>query len=198
MTHPDVVARPPGRPRCADRDVAILDAAMVEYAIHGFAAMSVDAVAARAGVSKNTIYRRYESKLELCAAAMYASAERKVAPDTGSLEGDLRALLHNLAYGVYGDPVIGAGIRHMVADGPAAPELQAVHDEFLQHRREIWKQALVRAGERGELPRELDLEVAVDQLTGPVGMRHLMTHMPVDDAFLEQVLDGFLRAHGAR
>ena len=59
--------------------------------------MSVDAVAARAGVSKATIYRRFESKLELVTAAMYQVAEeRKPTPDTGSLAGDLHGSCINL------------------------------------------------------------------------------------------------------
>ena len=190
--------RPPGRPRSAAADVAILQAAEEEYAARGYAAMSVDAVAARAGVSKATIYRRYESKLELVAAAMYASAEGKVAPETGALETDLRALLHTLAFKVFGDPVIGAGIRHMVADGQMEPELREVHDEFLQHRREHWRVALRRGIERGELAADVDLEVAVDELTGPLAIRHLMTHAPIDDDYLEQILDGFLRRHDVR
>ena len=95
----DVVleVRRPGRPRSVDVDHAILEAALEEYGRHGLRGMSVDAVAARAGVSKATIYRRFESKLELVTAAMYQVAEeRKPTPDTGSLAGDLRALVHNL------------------------------------------------------------------------------------------------------
>ena len=83
----------------------------------------------------------------------------------------------------------------MVADAQTAPELREVHDEFLQHRRESWKVALRRGIERGELAADTDLEVAVDLLTGPLAMRHLMTHMPIDDAFLEQVLEAFLHTH---
>jgi AcrR family transcriptional regulator len=190
----EVAARAPGRPRSAEADAAIIEATLAEHASRGFGAMSMDAVAARAGVSKATIYRRYSSKLELVAAAMYASAEHKVAPDTGSLEGDLRALLHTLKAVVL-DPTLGAGIRHLVVDGQAEPELRAVHDEFLQHRRATWKAALERGVARGELAEDLAVEVAIDLLTGPLTLRHLMTHMPIDDAFLEQVLDAFLRAH---
>jgi AcrR family transcriptional regulator len=189
--------RAPGRPRSLAADTAILDATLEEYAERGFSAMSVDGVAARAGVGKATIYRRYASKLELVTAAMYTSAEQRAITDTGTLEGDLRALLRQLAE-ICLDPTIGAGIRHLVSDGQTAPELRAVHDEFLQHRRAGWKAALVRAIARNDLPPDLDLEIAVDLLTGPVTLRHLMTHMPIDDAFLDQVLDGFLRAYADR
>src|SRR5262249_51947519 len=90
-------ARTPGRTRTAVGNRAIFEAALEEYGARGFDGMSVDAVAARAGVSKATIYRRFESKLELVTAAMYQIAEeRKPTPDTGTLRGDARALLDGL------------------------------------------------------------------------------------------------------
>jgi AcrR family transcriptional regulator len=185
-----------GRPRSAAADAAILDAALEEYAERGFDGLSVDAVAARAGVGKATIYRRYGSKVELVRDAMYLSAEQKAAPDTGSVRGDLQVLLHHLDLLVH-DPTLGAGLRHMVADGVANPELGAVHDVFVQHRRAGTKRVLQQAIDRGELRPDTDLELATDLLTGPVFLRHLMTHMPVDAAFLTGVLEDFLRAYSA-
>lgn len=183
-----------GRPRSAAVDAAILDAALEEYAEHGFDGMTVDGVALRAGVGKAAIYRRYPSKLELVREAMYLSSEQKSTPDTGTLRGDLEALLRHLDQLVH-DPTLGAGLRHMVADGVANPELGAVHDEFIQHRRGGSKLVLQRAIERHELRADTDLELATDLLTGPVFLRHLMTHMPIDRAFLSGVLEDFLRTY---
>jgi AcrR family transcriptional regulator len=190
-------ARKPGRPRSIECDRAILDAALEEYGTHGYEGMSVDAVALRAGVSKATIYRRFESKLELVTAAMYQVAEdRKPTPDTGSLAGDLRVLLTHLGE-LTKDSTLGCNVRMMVADGLRNPELGAVHDEFVQFRRTGTKLVLERAITRGELRADTDLEVAADVLGGPVFYRHLVSHMPVDDAYLDEVLHAFLRAYGA-
>jgi AcrR family transcriptional regulator len=189
--------RKPGRPRSIECDRAILDAALEEYGTNGYEGMSVDAVAVRAGVSKATIYRRFESKLELVTAAMYQVAEdRKPTPDTGSLVGDVRVLLAHLGE-LTQDPTLGCNVRMMVADGLRNPELGAVHDEFVQFRRTGTKLVLERAIARGELRPDIDLEVAADVLAGPVFYRHLVSHMPIDDAYLDEVLLAFRRAYGA-
>ncbi len=190
------VSRPPGRPRCAVRDIAILEATLEEYSEHGFRGMSIEGVAARAGVGKATIYRRYDSKLDLVSAAMYHSSEHKPTPDTGTLVGDLCGLLHNLDLLVH-DPVLGPALRQVTADSGTEPALQAVHDEFLQHRRAGAKLVFARAIERGELRPDIDLEMATDVLTGPIMLRHLMTHMPIDRAFLDELLATFLRTYAA-
>jgi AcrR family transcriptional regulator len=191
-----LASRRPGRPRSVELDQAIVHAALEEYGTNGYEGMSVDAVALRAGVSKATIYRRFESKLELVTAAMYQVAEeRKPTPDTGSLLGDLRVLLAHLGE-LAADPTLGCNVRMMVADGMHNPELAAVHDEFVQFRRTGTKLVLERAIARGELRPDVDLEVAADVLGGPVFYRHLVSHMPIDDAYLDAVLQAFLRAYG--
>src|SRR6476469_9854577 len=101
----------PGRPRSSECDHAILDAALSEYATRGLDGMSVDAVAARAGVSKATIYRRFASKVELVVAAASTIAEETAPkPDTGALIEDLTGNLANLCK-LLGDPIVGASIR---------------------------------------------------------------------------------------
>ena len=81
----------------------------------------------------------------------------------------------------------------MAADAPANPELASVHDAFVQDRRAGTKLVLQRGIDRGELRPDLDLELACDLLTGPVFLRHLMSHMPVDLPYLEQLRTEFLR-----
>ena len=96
------------------------------------------------GVSKATIYRRFESKLDLVTAAMYQVAEeRKPTPDTGSLLGDIHALLDQLTE-LTQDETLGCNVRMMVADGLRNPELAAVHEEFVQYRRTGTKVAFER------------------------------------------------------
>ncbi len=86
--------RRPGRPRSAQADEAILDAAIDAFIDVGWDGLSVEDVAARAGVAKTTIYRRYPARIDLILAAAERLAEEKgAAPDTGTLCGDLRALV---------------------------------------------------------------------------------------------------------
>jgi AcrR family transcriptional regulator len=195
MTDLAPASRSRGRPRSAGLDEAILQAAMEEYSERGFNGMTVDGVAARAGVGKAAIYRRHPSKLALVRDAMYLSSEHKPTPDTGTLVGDLRGLLQNLDRLVH-DPVLGPALRHMTADSGSDAALQAVHDEFLQHRRAGCKLVFQRAVDRGELRRDIDLELATDVLTGPIMLRHLMTHMPIDRPFLDLVLETFVQTYG--
>ncbi|MET1000858.1 MAG: TetR/AcrR family transcriptional regulator [Acidimicrobiia bacterium] len=192
-----VEARKPGRPRSTECDEQILRAAMEEYAENGFDGMSVDAVAARAGVSKATIYRRYPSKLELVAASIFGLAEAAAPkPDTGSLRGDLQASLHNLSQ-LVADPVLGQCIRTMVPDGIRNPELGQVHEHFVRHRRAGTIAALERAIARGELRAGLDVELAADVIAGPLFYRHLVSHMPIDDDYVDGVIDVFVAAYGS-
>ena len=122
---------------------------------------------------------------------------RPPAPDTGSLIGDVHALLEHLAELMH-DPTLGRSIRMMVADGVANPELAAAHDEFVQFRRPGTKVVFERAIARGELRADTDVEVAADVLTAPLFYRHLVSHMPVDRAYARAVIDAFLRAYGTQ
>jgi AcrR family transcriptional regulator len=187
------VARPVGRPRSPDLDGAILEATMVEYGLHGFDAMSVESVAARAGVGKATVYRRWSSKLALVAAALEHVGERQVIAETGTLAGDAWAVLRHLAALTH-DPIHGAGLRHVVGDGIRTPELGEVHAAFVRGRRVVTKRLLQAAVERGELRADVDLDLAADVLAGPIFNRHLMTHLPVDEPFLAALHASFLRA----
>src|SRR5215211_8569552 len=89
-----------GRPRSRAIDEAILAAARAELADRGYARMSVDAVAARAGVSKPTVYLRHASKAELATAALAAYQQRALPRPTGDTRADLVALLRDLRRGV--------------------------------------------------------------------------------------------------
>jgi AcrR family transcriptional regulator len=190
-------ARRPGRPRDPQCDHAILEAALAEYAVNGLEVMSVDAVAARAGVSKATIYRRYPSKLELVVAAAFQLAEDKAPkPDTGSLRGDLTASLTNLSQ-LLSDPVHGPATRMLLTDAVRNDELSRMHADFVRVRREGTIAALHRATERGELRDDVDLDIAIDSLAGPVFYRHIVMHEQVDAAYIDAIIDNFVRTYGS-
>jgi AcrR family transcriptional regulator len=190
----DTDIRRPGRPRSAACDHAILEAALLEYAERGFEGMSVDAVAARAGVSKATIYRRYPSKLELVIAAAYqASDENAPKPDTGSLRGDLRAALGSLC-ALMNQETLGCVVRMVIADAVRHPDFARLHAEFVRSRRRGTIAALERAIGRGELRPDVDVEVAADFVVAPLFYRHLVSRMPLDSAYVDEVIDAFLGA----
>jgi AcrR family transcriptional regulator len=187
-----------GRPRSAECDRAILDAALVEYAARGLEGMSVDAVAARAGVSKATIYRRYPSKVELVmAAALMLCEETAPKLDASTLEENLRDLLQNLAR-TLADPVYGAAKRTLLFDAVANDDLARMHATLVAGRRERLQQMLRSAIEHGELRRDIDLEFACDQLSAPLFYRHLLLHAGIDDAYIDKVVAEFLARYGVR
>jgi AcrR family transcriptional regulator len=195
MTSADAVeARRPGRPRSIECDRAILEAALAEYAANGLDGMSVDAVAARAGVSKATIYRRYPSKVELIVAAALDIAEDKAPkPDTGSLRGDITASLTNLCQ-LLDDPVLGAATRMLVTDAARNEDLARMHTVFVHKRREGTYKAFERAVVRGELRPDVDLDVAIDTLAGPIFYRHVVMHQRIDAGYVDAIVDHFMRS----
>ena len=163
--------RRPGRPRSARADSAILESTLETLVERGFAALSVEQVAERAGVSKATIYRRYPTKTELVIAAMALVGRLDAgAPDTGSLRGDLEALAQIALAGAAEDPRRALVMPRLVSEAACTdPDLfEAVERSLIQPRRAAVRGALERAVERGELPGTLDLDVATDLYLGPI------------------------------
>ena len=149
-------SRPAGRPRDADADDRIIDAALAEYAAHGRAGYSLNGVARRAGVGKSSIYLRWRDKETLLVDAVHARADAPEV-DTGTLEGDLLAVyswllqhfLTEAGWVAVRIAVDAAGAE----SAPAAPmTIGAQHAESL---RRMWE----RATERGEIPGPDDPQV---------------------------------------
>ncbi|HTL85805.1 MAG TPA: TetR/AcrR family transcriptional regulator [Acidimicrobiia bacterium] len=184
-----------GRPRSTEADHAILDAAIIEYGKGGLEGLNVDAVAARAGVSKATIYRRYPSKVDLVIAAAQLMCEEN-APDldTGTVRGDLLATLRNLRR-MLEDPVLGAAKRMLVMDALQNDELRSMHAGLVATRRQHTLEMLHAAAARGELRDDIDLEFATDQIGAPVFYRHLLMHEKVTDAYIDQVVEAFVERY---
>jgi AcrR family transcriptional regulator len=182
---------PRGRPRSAKAQEAILTAAAELLLEHGLDAVSMDAVAARAGVSKATIYRWWPTKETLALDALYTdwAAVAPVPKDTGSLRGDLLSLLTPWARLVSAQPyarVIAALLAETRVDPAFAAEYQR---RFLGPRRDQAREIFGRAIERGEAPADLDQEVALDLIYGPIYHRLLQGHAPVDDGFVQAAVD---------
>ena len=167
---------------------AVLAATIAELAESGHAALTLEAVARRAGVHKTTLYRRWGTRDALVLEAMLELVgERVPVPDTGSLRGDLLALVSSAA-ATASSPAGEAMVRAVAAAG--------AHDEALAaHNRRFWTERLAmdaeivrRAVARGEAPADTDAVEVVEAVLGPVYFRLLVTGETPDREFIEGVV----------
>ena len=159
-------------------------AALELFAEQGYAGLSIDAVAARAGVNKTTVYRRWPSKAELVTAALYAMRdEDPPPPDTGSLERDLVELLENMAAAL-ATPRKRALVSSFVL-GNADPELRALMRRMREERPAIPPVVFQRALARGELPKGSDLPLITSALLSPLHNTILLKRETVERPFIE-------------
>ncbi len=179
-----------GRPRSEAARKAILEAAAELLLARALGAVSMDAVAERAGVSKATIYRWWPTKESLALDALYHEwASVPAAGNTGSLRGDLLALLRPWARLAASRPygrVIAALLTEAQTDPAFAAEYRA---RFVEPRRDQGRAIFRRAIERGEIPADVKIEVALDLLYGPLYHRLLHGHAPLNDRFVRDVVD---------
>jgi AcrR family transcriptional regulator len=185
--------KPLGRPREERADKAILAATLRLIAERGLGELRIDDVAERARVGKATIYRRYRSKGELVAAAVTSLVSEISIPDTGSTESDLHELMRN-AVRVYRGS-LEAGVMPGLVDAMSRDSelARAVRGGFLKRRRAALAAVLERGVERGDLRPDIDLELALDVLAGPLFYRLLVTGGPIDNTLADGVAELILR-----
>ena len=172
--------RPSGRPRDARADEAILNATLALIAERGVDGLRVDDVAERAGVGKAAIYRRYRSRDELLVAAVADLVGEIAIPDTGSTEADLLALMRE-AVQLYGRQPAADAMRAVVVAMNRDPAVaRATREGFIAGRRDALKQVIERGIERGDLRADVDVELALDTLAGPLFYRLLVTGGKID------------------
>jgi AcrR family transcriptional regulator len=182
-----------GRPRDARTDRAILAASLELIAEVGVHEFRMDDVAERARVGKSAIYRRYKSKDELVGAAVAALVSEIDVPDTGDTREDIVALMDG-AVDVYSDPIRAAVMPSLVGAMQRRPDLaRTIREGFLTGRREALREVLARGIARGELAADLDMELALDVLGGPLFYRLLITGGPIDRELAEGVADLVMR-----
>jgi AcrR family transcriptional regulator len=182
-----------GRPPSRDLDDRILQAALTTLAEVGYARLRLDDLAARAGVAKTTILRRWPSKAAIAAAAVEQLALQTTdVRESGSLRDDLRALLSN-AVDVFGH---GAGrfVPNLLREAGNRAEIADLLATVIETRREAYRRVVNRAIARHELPADGDQEFIIDLLIGPLWTRLLITRQPVTDRFVDEVVDVVLRA----
>lgn len=164
----------------------------------GFKKITIEAVAAHAGVSKVTLYRWWPNKSALVMHAFLTTMMPIVAPlDTGSIRDDLRQYMRELIAAYQGRT--GAVIAALIAEGQFDADLaRAFRASFLKLRQEPIEQILKRGIRRGELRSDIAMQVTIDSLYAPIDYRLLIAHAPLDEYFIytliDQVLNGLKAA----
>jgi len=185
-------SRRPGRPRSQKTTAAILQAATELLAEQGLLAMSIDAVAARAGASKATIYRWWGSKEALALDAFEAGFEAQVTPaerDTGSLVGDLCVGVDARVRTLLAPGVLRV-FAALLAQAHADPAFgDAYRAQVFLPLREISRQLFARAIARGEISADTDVDMALDLILGAVTYRLFQGHASPDAAFVRTIVD---------
>ena len=175
MSRTDLSFRRPGRPRDEKAHDLIIDAALESFIEEGLEGASVEGIAARAGVGKATIYRRWHSKEDLISEAIARCALDVPPLDTGSTRGDLTEMIRKMLLYLSGD-IGGQIFPRMVGEvWSNSPFGKEFYEAVVRPRRQVVVDILKHGVERGELRAGLDIELAADALTGAVIMRLMLS-----------------------
>jgi len=179
--------RSPGRPRSEHARNAILRSTLRLLQHTGFPDLTIEAIAADAGVGKATVYRWWPNKGALVVDAFASSAAHRLHfPDTGSVYRDM-SLQMNQFLGILRTRR-GRIVAGLLGAGQSDPGLlEAFRERFLRPRRQEAYQTLRRGIERGELPKGLDLDLVLDTLYGAIYMRFLIRHDELSERYINQV-----------
>jgi AcrR family transcriptional regulator len=169
-----------GRPRSERVRLAVLDAAADLLIEGGMAAATMEGIAARAGVSKATIYKWWPSRGQLALDSFFNRTRDSITVDEDAALPDALASLLDRLCALFRDTPSGALMRELISVGQSDPDVRAALEErWLRPRRAITRALLTGAVGTGELPADLDVEVALDQLFGPIYHRLIFGHQPL-------------------
>ena len=194
-------AKSVGRPRSEGCRQKVLAAADTLFTRDGLTRMSVDAVAQQAGVSKATIYRWWPNKAAIVMEALLNSSEAEVyVPVSPFPEDDLIARIRR-TIALFRGPR-GRGLSSLVGQAQSDPEIaEAYRQHLLAPRRIAMQAAIQRAIDAGLYRQDIDFDLAIDMLYGPLYQRLLLGHAPMDDAFerdYPQIAVAGLRTYAGR
>jgi len=179
--------RPPGRPRSERARVAILRSTLKLLGENGFPDLTMEAVAACANVSKATVYRWWSNKAVLIADAFASSTTRKLHfPDTGSVRADMNQQMRQVVK-VFRSRR-GRILAAILAAGQSDRRvIAAFRERFMKPRRQEAYATLRRGILRGELPKNVDMDLLLDSLYGPIYMRFLIRHDKLTPEFADRL-----------
>ena len=190
---PQAPARAKGRPRKAGTDRAILDATREELAEHGWGGLTIGQVAARAGVAKTTLYRRWPSKNELVVDAVADLFDGLETADLGSLRADIEAVVHRFA-ALLAAPETQAALLALFAESTRDPLLRRrVREAIVEPQKQLVRQGRANAQARGEIPPDADdaaaqqdMDVIFDTIAGAVEHHMLISGEPATEAWIRR------------
>lgn len=187
-----------GRPRSEETKKAILTASYELLLENGFNNVTVEGIAERAGVSKATIYKWWPSKAAVVLDGFFAASELILQiPDTGSAEEDLFIQVNSLV--AFLTSPKGKVITELIAEGQFDINVAEEYDvRYFNPRRLISKQIFERGIMRGELRKDLDIELSIDLIFAPVFYRLLITRAPIDSAFVKNLISYALVGLGTK
>lgn len=175
---------------------AVANAVLEELAESGMEDFSIPKVAARAGVSSSSVYRRWPNKATLIAFAGDRMARKTIPfPDRGSLREDLLQVLLEVVE-TFHDPKSRALIA-MAFSGSDSPEVQRAQTTYWKMRVEEQQPMFDRAIARGEITPDTDTGEIIERLAGPLYFRFFISRRPVTRQFLEHLADAALASAGA-
>ena len=189
------VPRAVGRPRDPRLDAAITDATLELLADIGYAALTIEAVATRAGVGKATLYRRWPGKVQLVIDAVRTLSEQPD-PDTSAGVRDELVELLEAVRRKSGSSLAGRIFPRLIGDSADNPEfMRRYREQVLDPRRDRFRAALLRGVEQGLVRTDVDTDHAIDLLVGPMAYRNLIRNDPAPGPDLAaRIVDDVLRA----
>lgn len=180
-------------PRAVRSRQVITNAAVELLVEHGLAGTTIEAIAARSGAAKTTIYRHWPDKRAVLLDAVETAIPSAALPDSGSLRGDLAVFIEDLAR-IITTPPISALIPALIDAAERDTEIASLLAHFTAGRRKPLRAAIGRAIERGELPPVCDLDVVDDLLLGPLFYRRLFSRRPITPEFTRIVTETLVAA----
>lgn len=181
-----------GRPRSEDARKRVLDAAVAALLADGVEGATIEDISSRSGVAKSTVYRHFGSLECVIAEAFRSRIVEIPTPDHGSLALDLED-----AFSRYDEPEqeeLNALFPLLLDAARREPGLAEIKDRLLAERQRPLRTIVKLAQARGEVDPDLDLDVAMAMLIGPISYRKMVQGLEIDDDFLEVVLPGAIAA----
>ena len=189
-------ARRPGRPRDPQADEAIVGATVDVLCELGFSGFTVDAVAARAGVGKATIYRRWKTREDLIRSVSETFMEQVALPDTGTLIEDLTEY-YWARFSAKDRDKSNRLMGHVLVEAAVNPDLKRLLRTFIADRHTAVGVLLARAKERGEVTVDVDRDLVADMLGGTLLYRSLFFDLPVDRDEIRRLVEVTVRGVSA-
>jgi len=171
-----------GRTRNEDARQRILDAALAGAQESGYGGLTIEAIAAGAGVGKQTVYRWWRSRAEVALEALRERARSIPVEETGHLEGDLRRFLRATFRRASGKDNAVPILRGLMAEAQLDPAFLPSFRDFIGERRSALGEIM-----RRHVSQDADIEICVDMVFGAMWYRMLVGHARIDAAFADEL-----------